>query len=161
MEMAMHSRTRQLAAAVAILTATAPSAHADILLAKSRMAEFYIPNGSGVTVPLDAKDNSVLTFETKKKGLVKIVYNAECAATGDPSNWIGLEIYVDDKLANPKAGGDDFALCSATGGSEIYTAVSRQAWVKLDEGTHTVRVLVSKQGVATGRLDDTSIVVKD
>lgn len=157
----MHTHAKQLAAAFAILTMTVPSANADILLSKSRTASYSVPVGSSVAVPLDKKGNFELTFETKKKGLVAIVYNAECSATGDPGTWIGLEIYVDGKLASPKAGVDDFALCSATGGTGIYTAVSRQAYTKLDEGSHTVQVLVSRQGVDTGRLDDTSIVIKD
>lgn len=157
----MHSRARQLAAAVAILTATTPSAHADILLAKARTAEYYVPAGAAVAIPLDAKGNTELTFKTKKKGLVKIVYNAECAAIGDPEDWVGLEIYVNNRITNPKVGVNDFALCTATGGTEIYTAVSRQAWINLDKGTHTLRVLASRQGVDSARLDDTSIVIKD
>lgn len=156
----MHSLAMTIAAA-ALLFASDQPAHADILLAKSRTSEFYIPAGPGVLAPLDDKGSPELDFETKKKGTVVIIYNAECAATGSAGDWIGLEIYVDNKLASPKETGSDFALCSATGGTEIYTAVSRRAYVKLDEGTHTVRVLVSRQGVDTGRLDDTSLVIKD
>jgi hypothetical protein len=161
MEIVMYLRVSQLAATLAILAMTATSAHADILLAKARTDPYNVPVGPSVAVPLDNKGNFELTFETTKKGTVVVIYNAECSATGDPGDWIGLEIYVDGKLANPKTGVDDFALCSATGGTAIYTAVSRRAFAKVDAGTHTVQVLVSRQGVNTGRLDDTSIVIKD
>jgi hypothetical protein len=160
-EIAVNSNAKSVALAFFFLASTSLNGHTDVLIAKARIAEFHIPSGPGVLAPLDDKGNAELDFVTKKKGTVVIIYNAECAATGDAGEWVGLEIYVDNKLANPKETGVDFAFCSATGGTEISTAISRRAFVKLDEGTHTVRVLVSRQGVDSGRLDDTSIVIKD
>jgi hypothetical protein len=161
MENFMLSLVRTIAAAsLAMGFVGVSGAHADVLLAKSRINSYSVP-ASLASVPLDDKGNTVLNFETNKKGVIVITYNVECAAEGNAGNWIGLQIFVDGKLTNPKAEQDDFAICSATGGTEIYTAVSRQSYIKVNEGPHSVEVKVSRQGVTSGRLDDSSIVIMD
>jgi hypothetical protein len=156
----MKTTAVPLAAAVA-LAALALPAHADILAAKSRTDYFQVPAGAA-PVPLDDKGNSSLQFTTTKKGIVVITYNAECSAEGPAGTWVGLEIRVDGKIINPKADMEDFAFCSATNAIDlIYTAVTRQGFVKLGPGEHGVQVVVSKQGVDTAYIDDGSIVIED
>ena len=149
------------AASLALGVFGVSAAHADVLLAKSRVVAFSVPDGGPVSVPLDDKNNTVLNFQTNKKGIIVITYNVECAAEGNAGDWIGLQIFVDGKPTSPKANQDDFAICSATGGTDIYTAVSRQSYIKVNEGPHSVEVKVSRQGVTSGRLDDSSIVIMD
>jgi hypothetical protein len=152
---------RGLAAAAIISIGAMPVASADIIAAKARADYFQVPAGIA-PVPLDDKGNSSLQFTTTKKGIVVITYNAECSATGGPETWVGLEIRVNGKVINPKAEMGDFAFCSATNASDlIYTAVSRQGYVKLGPGEHTVQVVVSKQGVDIAYIDDGSIVIRD
>jgi hypothetical protein len=163
MENAMHTLAKTIAAVsfiAAFLSASAASA--DVLLAKSTTSDFDIAPGSAVSVPLDKKGNTVLNFETTKKGTIIITYNAECSATGDVGDWVGLQILVDGKPTNPKASPSDFAFCSAVGGTNVYSAVSRQAYVTLNAGPHSVEVLASlHSGADSGRLDDSSIVIVD
>jgi hypothetical protein len=156
----MKSTAITLAAAMAVAASTMP-ALADILAAKARTDYFEVPAGIA-PVPLDDKGNSSLQFTTTKKGIVVITYNAECSATGPAGNWVGLEIRVNGKIINPKADMEDFAFCSATNDSDlIYTAVSRQGFVKLGPGEHGVQVVVSKQGVDSAYIDDGSLIIED
>jgi hypothetical protein len=103
-------------------------------LPKSRTGLFSVPISS-TPVLLDNNGNTVLNFDLNTKSFVVITYNAECAATGDAGSWVGIEILVDGKATNPKEGPGDFAFCSATGNEEIYTAVSRQAYITIKAGT--------------------------
>ncbi len=156
----MKITTVTLATALA-LAGSGNAAHADILAAKARTDYFEVPDGIA-PVPLDNKGNASLQFTTTKKGIVVITYNAECSATGPAETWVGLEIRVNGKIINPKADMEDFAFCSATNATDsIYTAVTRQGFVKLGPGEHTVQVVVSKQGVNDAYIDDGSIVVEN
>ncbi len=160
----MRSLAKTIAAAsfiVACLGASAASA--DVLLSKSTTGVFNLSPGPAVSVPLDKKGNTVLNFETTKKGVVVIIYNAECAAQGDDGDWVGLQILVDGKPTNPKVSTSDFAFCSAAGGAtNIYSAVSRVAYVTLKPGPHSVEVIAAlHSGADAGRVDDSSIVIFD
>jgi hypothetical protein len=156
----MKSSAATLAAAMA-LAALAVPAHADILAAKARTDYFEVPAGIG-PVPLDNKGSTSMQFKVTKNGIVVVTYNAECSATGPAGTWVGLEIHVDGKIINPKAAVDEFAFCTATNDSNlIYTAVTRQGFVKLGPGEHQVQVFVSKQGIDHGYIDDGSITVED
>src|SRR5690242_17962301 len=113
----MRSIVRTIAAvSLAVGVFSVSAAHAGVLLAKSRIDSFSVPDGGPVSVPLDDKGNTVLNFETNKKGIIVITYNVECSAEGPAGNWIGLQIFVDGKLTNPKAEQDDFAICTSSGG---------------------------------------------
>lgn len=139
----------------------APPSQADVLLAESRTDVFVVDDGPPEAMPLDEDGNTELSFKTTKKGVVVITYNAECAASGPAGQWIGLEILVNGKKTYPKGSQTENAFCSSSGGPEIYTMVSRQAYIQLGKGTHTVQVLTSRQGISTGRIDDRSIVIMD
>lgn len=163
MENAMRSLAKTIAAASFIVTFLgASAASADILLAKSNPSSFNLTPGAAVNVPLDKKGNTVLNFTATKKGLVIITFNAECAAKGDVGDWVGIQILVDGKPTNPKVGTNDFAFCSAVGAANVYSAVSRQAYLTVGEGPHSVEVIAAlHSGADTGRIDDSSIVIVD
>ncbi len=153
--------TAMAAASLALGVVASSPTYAEILLAKSRVAAYDVPTGL-IPAPLDDAGRTFLTFNTSKKGVIVITFNAECAATGPVSGHIGLQILVDSKPTNPKASLDELAFCTASSGdTEIFTAASRQSFVKVDEGPHIVEVLISRVGAESGRIDDSSIVIFD
>ncbi len=157
----MRMRTTAMAAAsLALGVAASLPVSAEILLAKARTSSYDVP-GDPTPAPLDEAGRTFLTFNTSKKGVVVITYNAECAAVGPVGFFVGLQILVDGKPTNPKAPGDEFAFCTASGDTEIFTAVSRQAFINVKEGSHIVEVLIFRFGVESGRIDDSSIVIFD
>jgi len=117
-----------------------------------------------IAIPLTKSGKTTLNFKTKKDNTVVVVtYNAECAVLGPSSARLSIRITVDDSNTNPKSG-SNFAFCAATNGTKkIYTAVSRQAVIKVPSaGTHTVEVFgVLPDGATFASVDDTSIVVED
>ncbi len=157
----MRMCTTAMAAATLALGVVASSpVSAEILLTKARTNAYNVPNDA-VPAPLDNAGTNFLTFNATKKGIVVITYNAECAATGTAGDFVGLQIRVDGKPTNPKTVAGEFAFCTASGVTEIFTAVSRQAFINVKEGSHIVEVIISRFGAASGRIDDSSIVIFD
>jgi hypothetical protein len=161
MENAMRMCTTSMAAAFLALGVLSSSpVSAEILLAKAMTNAYDVPD-EPIPAPLDDAGRTFLTFNATKKGVVVITYNAECAAVGPVGLFVGLQILVDGKPTNPKAPVDEFAFCTASGETEIFTAVSRQAFINVKEGSHIVEVLIFRFGVESGRIDDSSIVIFD
>jgi hypothetical protein len=144
------------------VTGTA-SAQARVLALASNTNSFAV-TATERPVPLAQDGAKALNFTTtRNNALVVVTYNAECAATGPIGSWVTIRILVDGVEADPRPGPYNTQLCSPADNSVVVsTAVTRQTVIRVpNAGKHKVQIFARLIDATTGRLDDSSIVIKD
>lgn len=150
-----------LAGAAIVLLAAASPARAEILGTGSRVGNYTNSSTyTWVTVPINGTYGSVTFSTSAVNQIVRVTYNAECGALGNPGNWLAVQILIDGVAMAPQSGAT-FAFCTATStGTYSWTGAVRQSALKVPHsGTHTVTVQAYGAGTTTWWLGDTSIVV--
>ncbi len=117
-----------------------------------------------------AGDQSVLTFTTPSRRRVRLLFNAECAVGGGPTNYAEINIYVDpapiaagnagDILTSVSEGDNAFCAGNHTDGLDGSVSAVTQTYITVPAGTHSVRVEVLPVG-APWQIDDLSLVIDD
>jgi hypothetical protein len=156
---------KKLTLALAVILAVAAlgaTASAETLLAFATRANNASDVTTHVAVPLNGNGATSLSFTTKANNkLIKITYNAECAAAGPAGTWVSVTILVDGVEANPQSG-TLFGFCTSNGSAFQWAGAVRQSLITVPAlGTHDVQVIVDLNAGATQWwLGDTSLVVE-
>jgi hypothetical protein len=151
-----------VAAVLSSATLIGPTASAESILAFATRVGNATGTTTHIPVPLDNSGHTSLAFNTAAPNrLIKITYNAKCGALGNFGNYLSVTILVDGVQANPQSG-NSFALCiAATTTQYVLLGAVRQSLIAVPSaGTHSVRVIVDRQGITSWLLGDTSLVVE-
>jgi hypothetical protein len=151
-----------LALVVLAMTAMAATASAESLLSFATRTGNVLGTSSQLIALADNGSNSLAFQTTGPNKIVKITYNAECAAGGPADAWVSVTVLVDGVEANPRSG-TGFALCASLGdGAFNWKGAVRQSIIAVPAaGVHVVQIRVDlNQGATVFSLGDSSIVVE-
>lgn len=143
----------------------AVTAHAKVLTSGTFPANFTFTSTTSKTpLPLNTGATS-LVFRAAKAGTFVLTFSAECAAdngTSSTSGWVDVDVEVNGVVVSPTVGSSD-AFCSPNGtvGHDGWVRASISVPVNLVAGSNTVRVLGGLNGLTSGWIGDTAIVVHD
>jgi hypothetical protein len=160
-------------AALCVLSLASVAALADNLLGVTKAVNSSFTPCATADLDLSsaAGNQTVFNFNNPIAGLVTVHFSAECAAGGNPNQFVAVNIFVDPAPVTAGPGGDVLvtpsgasnALCSGnnTAGLDGWVDASVRGVISLPVGISSVRIQkVAGGGSPSCWVSDTSLVVE-